>query len=173
MRFLLDSMLGKLTRWLRILGYDSQYLRDASDNHLLSQAKHESRILLTSDTQLYRTAISRGVSCFLISTQSEPERLAHLAHRFNMNLKLNPSTSRCPLCGSAIKPVKAEEILGDVPPETIKLYKRFWTCTNRSCAKVYWHGSHWKNIEETIRSASEILERKRKHGTGDFSVPFS
>lgn len=172
MRFLLDNMLGKLTRWLRILGYDSQYLRDASDNHLLTQAKHESRILLTSDAQLYRLAISRGIDCFLISTQTESERLAHLAHRFNMNLKLDPTTSRCPLCGSTIEQVKKEEIHEKVPPETLKLYKSFWACTNISCAKVYWHGSHWKNIEETIRNASEILERKRKHETGDFSVPF-
>ncbi|HKM51591.1 MAG TPA: Mut7-C RNAse domain-containing protein, partial [Candidatus Bathyarchaeia archaeon] len=45
MRFLLDGMLGKLTRWLRILGYDAEYSKNSSDNNLLSQAKDESRIL--------------------------------------------------------------------------------------------------------------------------------
>jgi hypothetical protein len=172
MRFLLDSMLGGLTRWLRILGYDSQYLKDVSDSRLLSQARHESRILLTSDSQLYRTAIAKGINCFLISTQNESERLAHLAYRFNLNLKLDSSTSRCPLCGSNIEPVQKDKICTKVPHATLKLYKSFWICTNISCAKVYWQGSHWKKIEETLRNASEILERKQQE-SGNVTVPLT
>jgi uncharacterized protein with PIN domain len=122
MRFLLDGMLGKLTRWLRILGYDAEYSKNSSDNNLLSQAKDESRILLTSDAQLYRNAVSRNIDTLLMDSKSDSEKLANLAYRF----------------------------------------QSFWVCTNVSCAKVYWQGSHWKKIEETLRNASEILDRKQQ-----------
>ena len=168
MRFILDSMLGRLARWLRILGYDSQYLKYISDSHLLSQAKHESRILLTSDAQLYRTAISKGISCFLISTQNESERLAHLAYRFNLNLKFDSSKSKCPLCGSNIEPVQKQKIRTKVPPATLKLYETFWLCTNISCAKVYWQGSHWKKIEQTLETARNILDNKKNNRTRQY-----
>ena len=110
MRFLLDGMLGRLTRWLRILGYDSAIFEGCFRQSSTLTGRHESRILLTSDAQLYRTAISRGIDCFLISRQNESERLAHLAYRFNLNLKLDSNDSRCPLCGSTIEPVQKEKI---------------------------------------------------------------
>jgi hypothetical protein len=162
MRFLLDGMLGKLTRWLRILGYDAEYSKNSSDNNLLSQAKDESRILLTSDAQLYRNAVSRNIDTLLMDSKSDSEKLANLAYRFHLNLKLDPMNSRCPICGSSIKPTSKDEIVHSVPPATFKVYQSFWVCTNVSCAKVYWQGSHWKKIEETLRNASEILDRKQQ-----------
>ena len=64
MQFLLDGMLGKLTRWLRMLGYDAVYQNDSSDTDLLTAAKSKSLILLTSDEELYRTATFRGINHF-------------------------------------------------------------------------------------------------------------
>ena len=161
MRFLLDGMLGKLSRWLRILGHEAQYLKNGSDKKLLSHAKDDSLILLTSDAQLYRTAISKGVESFLINSKDNPERLADLAHRFNLKLEIDLTQSRCPTCGSPIKPILKDKATNSVPPTSFKVYQSFWACTNNSCAKLYWQGSHWKKIEETLRNAREILERKQ------------
>ena len=102
LRFLLDGMLGKLSRWLRMLGYETIYQNDSSDNELLVAAKRDSLILLTSDEELYRTASIRGLESFLIQGCTEPERLANLAKRYNLTLKINPKDSRCPACGSWI-----------------------------------------------------------------------
>jgi len=162
MRFLLDGMLGKLTRWLRMLGYDASYQNDYSDNDLLSTAKSGSLTLLTADEELYRTATFRGIQSFLVRGKTEPERLAELAERYKLRLEIDTSKSRCPTCGSAIKETPKEDLEKRIPPATFKVYKTFWVCTNPSCAKTYWQGSHWKKIEQTLQAAKKILDLKSK-----------
>lgn len=161
MGFLLDGMLGKLARWLRMLGYEAVYLNDASDQELTSMAKRDSLILLTSDQELYRTTSFKGIETFLVQGRSEPERLASLAERFGLTLEIDTSISKCPMCGFPIKPASRTEVERSVPPTTFKVYKTFWICTNPKCAKIYWQGSHWKKIEQTLENAREILESKR------------
>jgi uncharacterized protein with PIN domain len=166
LRFLLDGMLGKLSRWLRMLGYETLYQNDLSDNDLLAAAKRDSLILLTSDEELYRTASIRGLESFLIQGRTEPERLASLAKRYNLTLKINPKDSRCPTCGSPIKETPKDEVEGAVPPATFKVYSTFWVCTNPKCAKLYWQGSHWKKIEQTLEAAKKILDSNSNPSTG-------
>jgi len=160
MRFLLDGMLGKLTRWLRMLGYDASYQNDCADSDLLSTAKAGSLILLTSDEELYRTASFRGIQSFLIRGKTEPERLAELAERYKLRLKIDPSNSRCPKCGSAISETQKTSLTSAIPAASFKVYNTFWVCTNPNCAKIYWQGSHWKKIEETLQAAKKILDAK-------------
>jgi hypothetical protein len=161
MRFLLDGMLGKLARWLRMLGYESVYLNDSSDRDLLSIAKRDSLILLTSDEELYRTAATKGIKTSLVQGRTEPERLASLAEHYNLRLEIDTAISKCPLCGFPIREVSKDAVEASVPPTTFKVYRSFWLCTNPKCAKVYWQGSHWKKIEQTLESARKILDAKR------------
>ena len=166
MKFLLDGMLGKLSRWLRMLGYETIYQNDRPDNDLLAAAKQDSLTLLTSDEELYRTASIRGLESFLVQGRTEPERLAKLAKRYNLTLKINPKDSRCPTCGSAIQETSKDKVEGAVPPATFKVYSTFWVCTNPNCAKVYWQGSHWKKIEQTLETAKKILDTNSNTPTG-------
>jgi uncharacterized protein with PIN domain len=166
MRFLLDGMLGKLTRWLRMLGYEAAYENDRTDDDLLSIAKQESYILLTSDEELYRTANFRGVQSFLIRGKTEPQRLAELAERYKLRLDIDTSESRCPSCGSTIKETPKEDVRSSIPAATFKVYNTFWVCTNPNCAKVYWQGSHWRKIEQTLRAAKNILDSKSNAPNG-------
>jgi uncharacterized protein with PIN domain len=161
MHFLLDGMLGKLTRWLRMMGYEAAYMNDRSDHDLLALAKRDSLILLTSDEELYRIAISKGVDSFLIQGRTEAERLAGLAHRYHLNLWIDAAMSKCPVCGSGLHEVPKRDVEALVPPTTFKVYQSFWLCENPKCGKVYWHGSHWNRIEQTLESAKAILDAKR------------
>jgi len=161
MRFLLDGMLGKLTRWLRMIGYEAIYANDKQDQDLLSLARRESLTLLTSDEELYRNAISRGIDSFLVEGGTEAERLADVAERYHLNLRIDTATSKCPVCGWSIRQVPKKDVEASVPPTTFKVYQGFWVCTNPRCAKVYWQGSHWERIEQTLESARKILERKK------------
>ena len=148
------------------MGYDADYQKDRSDSDLLATAKSESLILLTSDEELYRTATFRGIQAFLVRGKTEPERLAELAKRFKLRLKIDPNESRCPNCGSTIKQEKKEALESLVPAATFKVYKTFWVCTNPNCAKIYWQGSHWKKIEQTLQTAKEILDVKSNPPSG-------
>lgn len=151
MKFIIDSMLGKLTRWLRMLGYDTKYVVNLDDNTLIEVAKTEERVLLTRDVELCGLARRNQIDVYLVEGNNSQERLAALSRKFGMKLELDPDTSRCSKCNSKIVPVRKEVILKDVPSGTAKFHERFWRCPK--CHKVYWQGAHWKNIIKTLEKA--------------------
>ncbi len=151
-RFLLDGMLGGLARWLRICGYDAKYLRRASDEELLSRAFEERLTLLTRDKLLHRKALRAGLESFLVEGETDAEKLASVSSRFG--LSLDAECSRCPECGELLRMAEKEEVSYRVPSRTFETYDEFWICN--SCGKVYWRGSHWRNIIETVEEASRI-----------------
>lgn len=159
MKFLTDGMLGKLTRWLRMLGHDIVYSKTLDDDQLIEMAKKEGRVLLTRDFKLYQRATSLGVDTFFVEGKTEDERLAELAKRFNLKLEIDVATSYCPKCNTRIKLVSKEEVADKVPKTTYSYYNEFWKCPK--CGQIYWQGAHWKRIDITLKKAREILEKYR------------
>lgn len=154
MKLVTDGMLGKLTRWLRMLGHNVKYASNLDDRTLIKIAKTERRILLTRDLELFQRATSQHAEAFLVEGKDEAERLAALSKRFNLDLQLNPDASRCPKCNAKIKPTEKEKIAEKIPSSTRTFYKKFWECPK--CGKVYWQGAHWKRIIRTLNEAKEI-----------------
>jgi uncharacterized protein with PIN domain len=159
MRFITDSMLGSLTRWLRLLGHDAKYLRDCDDQLLIEEASRERRILLTKDVELFKHARKKGLEAMLIKVRDKAEMLAQLANRYKLNLEIDPILSKCPTCGSSIKDVSKESVNDKVPISTLKIQNRFWMCTNNECGKIYWYGSHWEKIKKVLSRANVIAGR--------------
>jgi len=153
LKFIVDGMLGKLSRWLRMLGYDVEYFNNMDDDQLTKVASEEKRILLTRDYQLYRKASVHGVEAFLVEGQTEAERLVRLVERFNVRLEIDVANSRCPKCNTKITPVSKEEVKDRVPSSTFRFYNDFWICPN--CKQVYWRGSHWEKINNTLIQARQ------------------
>jgi uncharacterized protein with PIN domain len=158
MKFLSDGMLGRFSRWLRLLGYDVEYLSDVPDNRLIETAKKEKRTLLTCDLQLYRLSVAQGIEAYLVEGRTEAERLARISKRFKIKLSVDTKISRCPVCNSPIKPVNKEHLKEKIPPSVLKHYRRFWVC--KGCGKVYWQGGHWARIYEILREAKRIGKTK-------------
>jgi len=157
LKFITDGMLGKLTRWLRILGYDVEYRPDEADDKLIELAKKTGRTLLTSDLQLYRKATKMGVNTFLVDGKSDVENLAKTSKRFNLNIRTEEiEETRCPVCNSKLRLALPSEVEGKIPTITLKTYKEFWICTNPKCQKIYWQGSHWKKIEEILKEVKKL-----------------
>ena len=154
MKFVVDGMLGGLARWLRILGHDVKYQPNAPDNELLQTAQNENMILLTRDVELSQRATATKLSSLLVVGKSEEERLAEIARAFGISLDASMATSKCPECGSVLKETSKNEVADHVPPTSLTLYDKFWKCTG--CGKVYWIGSHWKQIQQTITNAKKI-----------------
>jgi uncharacterized protein with PIN domain len=155
-------MLGKLTRWLRMMGQDAVYLNDAKDQDLVKKAIKEERVLLTSDVALYRYATARGVEAFLVKGRTEAERLGSLASRFRLNLEVDTTESRCPACGSLLEVASKDQVRERVPETTFNVFDEFWTCSNPQCGKVYWQGSHWENIGAVLEEARKIQNRTER-----------
>jgi uncharacterized protein with PIN domain len=155
LKFVTDGMLGKLTRWLRMLGHDVDYYRSLDDEKLIEITRSKMRILLTGDLNLYRQAVIQGVEAFLVEATDEAEKLAKLAKRFNFKLEIDLSVSRCPKCNATIRSIPKENVVNQIPEATFTYYNDFWKCSG--CGQVYWQGAHWKRIEKTLEEAKKKL----------------
>lgn len=155
MKFVADGMLGKLTRWLRMLGHDVAYYRSLDDERLIEIARSEKRVLLTRDHKLHRQSETQEVDAVLVKAADEAEKLADLAKRFNFKLDIDLSVSRCPKCNTTIKAVPKETLINQIPETTSTYYNNFWKCPE--CGQVYWQGAHWTKIEQTLEEAKKLI----------------
>jgi uncharacterized protein len=158
-KFILDGMLGKLSRWLRMMGYDSKYSTVLTDSEMLAIAKNEDRALLTRDLALYQQAVNKGIEAAYIEGTTEPERLAQTVDQFGISLNIDMEKSRCPKCNSKIASVPKDQITDKVEKNTLTFYNDFWECPN--CGAVYWQGAHWTKIRETLTQAK--LKQKKEN----------
>lgn len=153
MKFLADGMLGKLTRWLRMLGQNVKYSVQLSDEELLEAAKVEGRVLLTRDFELYKRAIVRGVDAFYVEGITESNRLAEVAKRYGLTLTIDMDKSHCPICNTKLQSAPKDQLKDELEQNTYSFYDRFWKCPN--CGQIYWQGSHWKQITNTLTQAQQ------------------
>ena len=156
LQFIVDGMLGKLARWLRLLGHDVHYYRDAKDNMLIDMAKSGKRVLLTRDLDLVRRAESQDVKAISIEAENDAGLLAGLARHFGFGLDVNLSISRCSKCNGRISAVSKGDVASQVPEMTYTFYDEFWKCLG--CGQVYWRGAHWKKILMTLEDAKGRLQ---------------
>ncbi|MBN1755005.1 Mut7-C RNAse domain-containing protein [bacterium] len=128
-------MLGKLSRWLRLLGYDTTYSPRKEDNQLLYEALTQERILLTRDREL---AFKGGKKAVLIESDQIFRQIDQL--KKELNIKLEPQYNRCPVCNYPLENINKKEIRELVPSYTYKTHELFKICPG--CSRIYWEGSH-------------------------------
>ena len=156
MKFLVDAMLKKLARWLRILGVKALYPERIEDNAILALAKRERAVLLTQDVELAERARKKGLRVFLVPRAPIEEQLASVLSEFKISIGDFPSKTLCPKCNGRLKRVSAREVQALVPKSIASKHKHFWLC--ESCSQVYWEGSHWKRIVKTAEKVKEMIE---------------
>ncbi|GAB4390604.1 MAG: Mut7-C RNAse domain-containing protein [Thermodesulfovibrionales bacterium] len=134
MKLIADAMLGRLARWLRLLGFDTLYHRDMGDNELLRLARREGRTILTRDTHLLERC---AAACVFVRSEDLDEQLAQVVSE----LGLRPSRpGRCANCNGSLRDVAEKaEVSGLVPDHVYLTHGRFTRC--EGCGNVYWEGS--------------------------------
>ncbi len=142
-------MLGKLARWLIMLGYDAAYGGAAgeSDAALLERAKKEGRIFLTRDTRIPRAA---GLRMLVVRPTRFEDQLRYVLKALELKPDRKKLFTRCTYCNEALASVPREEALALVPPMVQELQTDFWRCG--TCKRMYWGGTH---VQRTV----EKLER--------------
>ncbi len=149
MKFVADRMLGRLSRWLRLFGYDTLTARENEDDMLLVLAADEGRILLSRDRVLIWRAMKKGITAYNIRSQEIMGQLREMHEAFN--IEYEPRMDRCTLCNSAIRTVDPDEMERIREKEYVFSSGRdteFWICDK--CGQVYWLGKHWENIREMV-----------------------
>ncbi len=145
-RFLADVMLGRLARWLRVLGYDTLYFSDLDDPALAERARAEDRILLTRDRELSRR---KGLQVLLLTDDQIEGQLREVVKA--LNLSTHNAFSRCIQCNLILEEIDRETARPSVPPFVYTTYDHFRRCPQ--CGRVYWRGTHWARMLATLESA--------------------
>ncbi len=153
MEFTADTMLGRLSGWLRLMGYDVHYKADFEDDEIIASAK--GRMILTRDGALFEMAKRRGLPVLLVRATDIKGQLSQLREEIGIELYDTPEHSRCPLCNGEVESIEKEKIKGEVPAGVLE-NSEFWICKN--CQKIYWEGGHWKNIREMVKDVQDGVE---------------
>jgi hypothetical protein len=145
-KFIVDTMLGKLGRWMLHLGYDVLYFRGKDDRHLLEAAEREGRIIITRDTHLVEEHPHADI--FLIRTLDFWEQLRCVVREFPMNFG-ETLFSRCSHCNVPVERMKTEEARAFLPPKARERATMIFRCP--LCNKLYWDGTHPIHIIQLLR----------------------
>lgn len=145
MKFVVDCMLGKLAKWLKILGFDALFFSKIADDDLLAEAAKGSRVLLTKDTGLIQKA--RNVEALFLESEEWPEQVRQVLTHFDLRQQVKPHT-RCIDCNVALKDLSKENAKNLVSPFVFEHADAFALCPG--CSKVFWRGSHFKDMEAQI-----------------------
>lgn len=157
MKFVADCMLGRLAKWLKILGFDVVYLAKAEDRDLVDLARREGRILLTRDTGLIeRTRKSRD-RLFLESDAWE-EQVVQVLDELGLWDEVRPN-SRCIDCNRPLKPLPRARARNLVTPYVLEHAESFALCPG--CHRVFWQGTHFGDMERKIE---RLLGRRPRAG---------
>lgn len=146
MRFIVDCMLGKLAKWLKILGFDALFFSKIEDDELLTIARKESRILLTKDTGLIQQA--KDVETLFLESEEWQDQVQQVLEHFNLREKVNPHT-RCIDCNVVLKNLPKKNAKNLVSAFVFDKADSFALCPN--CSRVFWRGTHFKDMEAKIQ----------------------
>jgi len=148
-RFLADAMLGRLARWLRVVGVDTLQLpTDAPDVALVARARDDERVLLTRDRHLIREL--RPHRELAIESQVPLVQLGEVVHAFALKRPVELLT-RCLLDNTPLIEMTPAEIIEEVPPRSRELTGPMRRCP--SCGRAYWRGSHVRRMEAALEMA--------------------
>lgn len=148
MKFVVDVMLGRLARWLRLLGFDVVYRPDASDEQLIAIAEAEERTLLTKDARLLRDCRVNG---YLVKSARWEDQLREVLAEFHLRDLIRAFT-RCPECNALLVAVEKEAVRSRLPQNVYEEQTDVHLCP--SCSRLYWAGTH---VERMSRKIEELL----------------
>jgi hypothetical protein len=146
--FLLDGMLGSLTRKLRIIGFDTLYDPKSDDEQLLQKAKQLKRYLVTSDIALYIIAKKSRIHSVLITSRTESGRIYEILSKIGESRIDESRPPRCSVCNGRLR-VSGNDDSG----------RSIFICLD--CGKEYWKGTHWKKLNSLFREVNVMLSDER------------
>jgi uncharacterized protein with PIN domain len=147
-RIAADAMLGRLARWLRLLGFDVSWTADIDDADLVRQAIQEERVLLTRDRKLGDAF--RVPDLLVLRAEQPEEQLREVCAALDLRRHFRPFT-RCSVCNTELRDVPRESVRNEVPGRILREQPHFRRCPR--CTRVYWQGSHTDRLLERVERA--------------------
>ena len=151
-KFIVDNNVGKLAKWLRIMGYDALFFSGTNDSRMIEIALAEHRVVLTKDTQIMRRRVvtSGQIRAILIKDDDPEDQLHQVMETLKLDYQFKPF-SICLECNQSLVARSKEEVRGLVPPYVFRTQNQYMQCPD--CSRVYWRGTHWQAMERWLREA--------------------
>ena len=152
-RFVADVNVGRLAKWLRVMGYDTLFPRENGDSELVRVALKEGRVLVTRDAEIARRRAARTgqMTVVLIEKDDLRSQLRQLVR--DLGLNLSAGFSRCVRCNEPLRPIAKQDVAERLPPYVLLTQGKFFEC--QECLRVYWPGTHWTNMMSEL---SEVFQ---------------
>ena len=149
-RFIVDHNVGKLAKWLRMMGYDTLFFSGDSDSHMLTLAQKEGRVILTKDTQIMkRRLVTNGQIKALLISGDKPEIQMHqVISTFNLDPQFKPF-SICLECNQPLQERGKPQVKDLVPPYVFQTQSQYMACP--TCHRIYWRGTHWQAMTRKLK----------------------
>jgi uncharacterized protein with PIN domain len=146
-RFIADAHLGKLATKLRMLGFDTLFSVELSDDEIINLASTQKRIILTRDREMLKSGqVDHG---YYVRSVHPVMQLNEVIDKFDLTSQFRPFT-RCLKCNGKLETVCKREAEYLVPEETASLFQSFFRCSG--CGRIYWEGSHYERMKAEIKS---------------------
>ncbi len=148
-KFIVDHNVGKLAKWLRIMGYDAVFFDGSNDSYMVSKALAEGRVILTRDTQIMkRGVVTRGrIKAILINSDEPESQIRQVINALNLDCQFKPFTL-CLECNQYLEERSKDQVRNRVPPYVFKTQRQYMECP--ACHRIYWRGTHWEAMSRTL-----------------------
>lgn len=150
-KFIVDEHLGKLGKYLRMLGFDTFYKNNYRQGELVDLSLSEKRTILTKDKSvLKRTDVTHG---YFVRHTDVDNQVKETIIRFDLQKDIKEFT-RCMECNELLRLIEKETIIDQIPPKVAEWQDKFYRCSN--CNKIYWQGTHHQKMNSFIQSIKNI-----------------
>ena len=155
-RFLVDGMLGNIVKKLRLMGFDSEFAKNKSDNDVMKMMEEQNRILITKDIPLSQKAKKEQIGNVQITKEDEIDQFLQINERTNLGkCSVSGNNSRCSVCNGELQYIEKNDILDKVPTGVLENMNDFWKC--KKCEKIYWEGTHITNLQKFTEELNDRL----------------
>ena len=154
LKFIVDSNVGKLAKWLRIMGYDTLFFDGSDDSSMVSIAVKQGRVMLTRDTEIMkRRVVTTGRLRAILIRSDEPEvQMRQVIRELKLDCQFRPFTL-CLECNRPLMERSKEEVRGRVPPYVFQTQEQYMECP--LCHRIYWRGTHWETMIKKLTKFGE------------------
>jgi uncharacterized protein with PIN domain len=148
-KFIVDNNVGKLAKWLRIMGYDAVLFSEEDDGKMVKIALAQNRVILTKDTQIMRRRLvtSGRLRAILVEDSDAKAQLQQIVEALNLDYRFRPF-SICLECNQSLVERSKDEVRDLVPPYVFSAQSEYMECP--SCHRIYWRGTHWQAMSREL-----------------------
>jgi uncharacterized protein len=149
-KFIADNNVGKLARWLRLIGYDTVLFKQKDDGRMINTALNEDRVILTKDSQfMKRRLVTDGKLKTVLIEHDDPEsQIRRVVEALKLDYHFRPF-SLCLECNEPLLPRSREEVHNLVPPHVSETQTQYTQCP--ACHRIYWQGTHWRAMIKQLQ----------------------